>query len=522
VRWVVRVVTCARTWSVALSGVDGALVEVEADLAQGLPMLTVVGLPDTAVTEARDRVRAAVVNSRQTWPAKRITVGLSPATLPKAGSSFDLAIAVAVLAGAGALDPAAVSGLVVLGELGLDGRVRPVVGILPAVLAAVRAGVPRVVVPMACMAEARLVPGAQVTGVSSLTMLVARLRGEQVEDPEPAPRPTPPDPEAALARDLCQVAGQATGRWAVEVAAAGGHHLFLQGPPGCGKTMLAERLPGLLPDLSAAEALEVSAVHSVAGLLPAGSPLVVRPPMRAPHHTTSATALVGGGSTRLRPGACSLAHRGVLFLDEAPEFGRGPLEALRTVLEKGHVDVARTGGSARFPARFSLILAANPCACAVSGAGPLDCSCRPEARRTYLSRISGALLDRVDLQLRLAPVTQADLAAGPSANETTATVAARVASARGLAATRLEGTPWRTNGEVPGPVLQHRWPPARGAQRPSHLLAGNGKLSLRGVDSVLRVAWTLADLDGVARPDQGHVRAALSLRRQATVGEQAA
>ena len=302
----------ARAWAVALVGLDGALVEVEADLAQGLPGLTVTGLPDTALSEARDRVRAAVVNSGEDWPSKRITLGLSPASLPKRGSGFDLALAAAVLAAAGVVPAAALHDRVLLGELGLDGQVRGVRGVLPSVLVARAAGVRRLVVPRANLAEARLLPDVEAVGVATLRELLALLRGEAVPD-HVVPAGLVEDP---LLPDLADVAGQPAGRTAVEVAAAGGHHLFLLGPPGSGKTMLAERLPALLPPLTLDQALEVTAVHSVAGLLPPGHPLVRRAPFQDPHHTSTVAAVVGGGSGIARPGAASLATQGVLFLDE--------------------------------------------------------------------------------------------------------------------------------------------------------------------------------------------------------------
>jgi len=305
----------ARAYAVGLVGLDGHLVEVEADLAQGLPGLTVIGLPDAALAEARDRIRAAIVNSGQDWPQKRITLALSPAALPKRGSGFDVALAAAVLAAHGAVPAEALLGRVLVGELGLDGRVRPVRGVLPAVLTALRAGVEQVVVPLGNLAEARLLPGVSARGVGSLRDLVALLTGQDYDETVP---PVAPDGavSAAPPLDLLDVAGQAEGRTAVEVAAAGGHHLLLLGPPGSGKTMLAERLPGLLPPLRLAEALEVTAVHSVAGSLPPDQPLVSRPPFQDPHHTATVSSIVGGGSGIARPGAASLAHRGVLFLDK--------------------------------------------------------------------------------------------------------------------------------------------------------------------------------------------------------------
>jgi magnesium chelatase family protein len=496
----------ARAFAVALVGLTGSVVEVEVDLAQGLPGLTMVGLPDAAVAEARDRVRAAVVNTGLPWPQRRITVGLSPASLPKKGSSFDLAIAASVLAAEGSSVPAgALLGTVLLGELGLDGAVRPVRGVLPAVLAARDAGFERVVVPAGNLAEAALVEGMTAHGVRTLTDLVALLRGVPYDEPSAGPVGPPP---AGSPLDLADVAGQLEGRTAVEVAAAGGHHLLLLGPPGSGKTMLAERLPGVLPPLSRSEALEVTAVHSVAGALPAGAPLVQRPPFQDPHHTATPASVVGGGSGVARPGAASLAHRGVLFLDEAPEFSRHVLDGLRQPLESGRLALQRVAGTVVYPARFTLVLAANPCPCAQDGDA---CSCTPQVRRTYLSRLSGPLLDRVDLQVVLPRITRAEMLAD-SAAETSAVVAQRVLAARARAAQRYAGTPWRTNAEVPPVVLRRRWPLPRAVTAQADRCLDTGALTARGYDRVLRIAWTLADLAGEDRPCAGDVDQALGLR----------
>ncbi len=510
----------ARTLAVALVGLDGHLVEVEAHLAAGLPAYTLVGLPDAALQEARDRVRAAVLNSGQDWPARRITVGLSPASLPKSGSGFDLAMAVAVLTAAGVVPEDRVRGRVFLGELGLDGRIRPVPGVLPAVLAAARRGHDQVVVPAGNAAEAGLVPGVDVHAACSLAGVVAALRGDVPPDEDPPAVLAQGTAHApvAPALDLADVVGQLTGRRGMEVAAAGGHHVFLVGPPGVGKTMLAERLPGLLPDLDAESALEVTAVHSLAGALPTGGPLVARPPYCGPHHTASVAALVGGGSGLARPGAVSMAHRGVLFLDEAPEFQRNALEALRQPLEAGEVAIARRGGTTRYPARFLLVLAANPCPCGTDGqANAAACSCSPTARRRYLGKLSGPLLDRVDVRLQLRPVSRAELADDARLAEPTARVRARVEAARERAATRLCGTPWRTNGEVPASVLRRRWPVPVTALGELHRRFERGEVTARGVDRVLRVAWTIADLDGAAHPSDDHVQEALEFRMPAAV-----
>lgn len=519
----------ARTCSVALIGVDGVVVEVQADLEPGVAAFTLVGLPDKALSEARDRVRAAVVNSGESWPQKKLTVGLSPASVPKSGSGFDLAVACAVLAAAERLEPAAIADLLIIGELGLDGRVRPVRGVLPAVLAAADAGYRHVVVAEPTAAEAELVPGVSVLGVRSLRQLIAVLTGEPVPDEISGPVVGQPDPLVAglmlpgvgvrdvssgyaIKPDLADVAGQFEARRALEIAAAGGHHLYLKGPPGAGKTMLAERLPALLPPLTPAEALEVTAVHSVAGLLPAGRPLIDTPPYCAPHHSTTMPAIVGGGSGLPRPGAVSLAHRGVLFLDEAPEFPVRVLDALRQPLESGQVTIARAAGSMRLPARFLLCLAANPCPCGRHTQRGEGCECTPAMVHRYQARLSGPLLDRVDLQVQVAAVSRAELMARDSTAESTAAVAARVLAARDRAAARLADTPWRTNAEVPGHELRTRWQLALGALADAERDLERGLLTARGLDRVLRVAWTIADLAGRDRPARTEVRTALALR----------
>ncbi|MFE7357377.1 YifB family Mg chelatase-like AAA ATPase [Streptomyces sp. NPDC057543] len=524
----------ARACSVALVGVEGVVVEVQADLEAGVAAFTLVGLPDKSLVESRDRVRAAVVNSGAEWPQKKLTVGLSPASVPKGGSGFDLAVACAVLGAAERIDPESIADVVMIGELGLDGRVRPVRGVLPAVLAAAEAGYRQVVVPEQTAGEAALVPGVSVLGVRSLRQLIAVLCDEPVPDERQAHDEGRPDTMLAglmvpgagigtgLARgaaqgdgnppDLADVAGQLRPRKALEVAAAGGHHLLLSGPPGAGKTMLAERLPAILPVLTRKESLEVTAVHSVAGILPPGEPLVTRAPYCAPHHSATMQSLVGGGNGLPRPGAVSLAHRGILFLDEAPEFSMRVLDALRQPLESGHVVVARSAGVVRLPARFLMVLAANPCPCgrhSLSGAG---CECAPSAVRRYQSRLSGPLLDRVDLRVVVDPVRRADLMERDARGESTAIVAARVREARARAAERLAGTAWTTNSEVPGHELRTRLVAAPGALMEAERDMERGMLTARGLDRVLRVAWTVADLRGADRPEASDIAVALELR----------
>ncbi|MGW5266723.1 YifB family Mg chelatase-like AAA ATPase [Microbispora sp. NPDC004025] len=510
----------ARTHCVGLVGVTGRLVEVEADVGPGVAGTHFIGLLDTAISEARGRVRSALINSRFAWPDARVTVSLSPATLPKRGSLFDLAIAIAVLGAAGAVPAQRIAAPMFLGELGLDGRVRPVRGVLPAALAAAEAGVRTVVVPALNAAEADLVPDLTVVPVATLGELVGWLRAgdlhrlpvvaeaaslsrdaEHIAHAEGTPGP-----------DLCDVAGQPMGRKALEVCAAGGHNLWMLGPPGSGKTMLAERLPTLLPPLDQEKALEVSAIHSVAGTLPAGRPLLTRPPFMAPHHSATMAAVVGGGSGGVvRPGAVSLAHRGVLFLDEAPEFATTVLDSLRQPLESGTVTIARAVGAVTFPARFTLVLAANPCPCGLQGTVGHPCRCTPVGRRRYLDRLSGPLLDRVDVKMKIGRATRAELLADRHFVETSATVAERVRLARERAARRLSGTPWRTNAEVSSSALHRdlRLPDA--AMAPLHRGLDVGTLSARGLDRVLRVSWTLADLAGKDRPGQTETSAALAL-----------
>lgn len=504
----------ARTNGVALVGLTPHVVDVEADISPGLPGFWLIGLPDAALGESRHRVRAAASNSGLPITSRKLTVSLSPAALPKHGSGFDLAIALTALAAAGDVPGDSVAAVAHIGELGLDGRLRPTPGVLPAVIGAARAGIDRVMVPVANADEARLVPGVEVISVASLRD-AAIAHGAQLEavDVEPWASVAMPDVADETHPDLAEVVGNDEAREALVIAAAGGHHVFLLGPPGAGKTMLAERLPGLLPDLDTEASLEATSVRSLSGVPVAG--LVTRPPFEAPHHTATAAAIVGGGSGQIRPGAAVRAAHGVLFLDEAPEFPSSVLDVLRQPLESGEIRIHRANATATFPGRFQLIMAANPCPCGQYGVADAECTCAPSAIRRYLGRISGPLLDRVDIRLTVRRVTAAQLSlAEETSRATTAEARACVLRARGAAAARLAGTPWTTNGEVPGPWLREhgaRFP--RGTTAVLDRALERGAITMRGYDRSLRLAWTIADVEGADRPTAEHVGRALLLRR---------
>ncbi|WP_119698448.1 YifB family Mg chelatase-like AAA ATPase [Microbacterium halotolerans] len=497
----------ARTWAVALTGLRGEMVEIEADVTSHTPEFRIIGLADKTLGEASRRVVNASENSGLELPPRRITVNLSPASLPKHGSAFDLGIAVASLAVAGVIPRAPIARTVHLGELGLDGRLRPITGVLPAVRASAERGFERVVVPRANEAEARLVPGIEVVSAVSLPE-VAHGYGADVTVPEHrAVRRVTTPAAPAEAGDLCDVVGQVEAVEALTVAAAGGHHLLLSGPPGAGKTMLARRLPGILPPLDDEAALEVAALRSLSG--EAVEELNRTPPFEAPHHTATLAALVGGGSRMSKPGVISRASRGVLMIDEAGEVRAGVLDALRQPLEHGRIDIHRSGFTASYPARFQLVLATNPCPCGEHGIRGGSCVCSPNAVRTYQRRLSGPLLDRIDIALRVERVT----AASGVGDVTSDQARERVVAARERARRRLRGTPWLHNAEVPGAWLRNEGPRIpREATGALDRALSHGSITLRAYDRILRLAWTLSDLAGIEVPTAREIGRALYLK----------
>lgn len=509
--------------SLALRGAVGHVIDVQVDVSPGVPATSLVGRADKSLSEARDRVRMAINNDCGRWPAtKRVTILLAPADLPKTGTHYDVAVAVAVLAADKdhkGLPPDLLEGWGFIGELSVSGALRPVPGVLPMVIAAAAHGLTRVFVPEPQAAEAALVPGMTVFGVRSLAQVTAVLRGADVPEAPPvvAASASPLTTWSGDGRlddvDLADIDGLEDVRYAVEVAAAGGHPLMLIGPRGTGKTSIAERIPTILPDLTVEQSLEVTALHSVTGTLPEGAGLLRRPPWFAPHHSASAASILGGGTGKVRPGQVSLAHHGVLFLDEFPHFRSDVIEAMRQPLESGEVTIARGEDSATYPARSLVVLAANPCPCGnfhgLSGSG---CECSDVQRLHYKRKLSGPILDRVDIWMEVRPQGSRGGGSWGSRPESSADVRARVAEARQRQARRYRDCAWLLNSSCPGTLLHDRWPLEPEAQRLVDLELSAGALTRRGVTRVQRLAWTVADCRGVERPGPAEAEIALALR----------
>ncbi len=485
-----------------VSGVSGHLVRVEVDHSPGLPTVGLVGLPDASVIESKHRAKTAIVNSGLNWPKGRVTISLSPAELRKHGAGLDLAIAMGILGATGQIAIEHIANTLFVGELGLDGSLRSVPGALPSVIAAAQAGITSVVVPPGNLAQCRSVPTACAVACSDLNHVISYLRGEG----EPLVLGTTAEPNIKELVDLSDVLGQEEARWALEVAAVGRHNMSMIGSPGVGKTLLAQRISGILPLLSEEEALQATAIHAVAGTLICNQP-IIHPPFEAPHHSASMAALVGSvHGHRVTPGALTRAHHGVLFLDEAPEFSRNALEALRQPLESGYIALCRSSWTGLLPARFQLLLAANPCPCGNALTDtPKVCECTSMALRKYTIQVSGPLRDRIDVNVLIPNVRST------TSGESSATVRERVIAARQVASKRFADFPWTTNSEIsPASLRADFCPEPAGNDLLNTYVRRSG--GLRGSHRALRVAWSLADLAGHRRPTKDDVALALHLR----------
>ena len=495
--------------SAAMLGIDGYVVRVEADSAPGTPAFAIIGLPDRSLGESRERVRAAIVNSGFAFPAGKVLINLAPADIRKIGPGFELPVALALLAIDEQVDRLALQEFVALGELALDGTLRPVRGILPMVVGARNAGLRKLLVPRANAREAALVDGLELYAIDALLDAVAVLQGHgaKFKHAGGAP-PFRPEPEAL--GDFRDVRGQLAAKRALEIAAAGGHNVILVGPPGCGKTMLARRLPSILPAMSAEEALDVTKIHSVAGLLGDDAGIVTARPFRAPHHTISQIALAGGGAVP-RPGEISLAQHGVLFLDELPEFSRNALETMRQPLEDGVVTIGRAAATLTYPARFTLAASMNPCPCGFRGSRANDCRCDDATVAKYVAKLSGPLLDRIDLHVEIARVPFEEML-GRAPGERSSSIRARVEAARALQRARYAGTSVHTNGAVPARDVQRFCALGTDATALLRNAAAKGHLSARALDRIARVARTIADLAASPGIEAAHVAEAIGYR----------
>ena len=497
---------------ISLIGLNGSVIDVEADIGIGLPGFTLLGLPDAALSESRDRVRAALINSGETWPNKRVTISLSPAWLPKRGSGFDLAIAAALLAASDAAPIDRLNNVIILGELTLEGKIKGILGILPALMAAKKAGFEKAIVPSVNAQEAGLVSGLEILAMSTLIECALWIRTGETLTHSFAENYVEKNGSEEL--DLSEVGGQLQARKALEISAIGGHHLLMIGPPGAGKTMLAARLPSILPPLDREGALEVTALHSLAGKVSHDSPLITQPPFVAPHHSATRAALVGGGGVNIKPGACSLAHNGVLFLDEAPEMSSGVLDALRQPLESGSITISRSGASANFPSRFTLVLAANPCPCGRFTGTGRNCSCTPQSVRRYLNKLSGPLLDRIDLQVEVGATGRAGLS---QIGESSEVVRARVMNARSIAAIRFSNYYWKSNSLIPAKYLRTEFAPESAGVVFLNRALDRELITARAFHRIIRVGWSIADLHQHPIPTLSDIEEATKLHERSFV-----
>jgi magnesium chelatase family protein len=506
------------TLSVGLMGLKAFIIQIQAFISPGLPYFTVIGLPDTSLSEARERVKSACQASGFSWPQTRVTVNMSPASLPKRGSSHDLAIAASVLCAAGVIAHNCLEDTIVLGEVNLDGSVLPIHGLLPIMLHAEEHGIRKMIIPHRNLEESTMIEGMDVVGVRHVGELIELMGGDctytipdvQVTDDSLTEQSESGDSVAC--GDMSEVLGQDYAKWALQVAAAGGHNLIMTGPPGAGKTMLASRLPGIMSPLSESERLEVASIRSLCGTLPQYGISDV-PPFEAPHHTATTAALVGGGSGLAAPGSITRAHRGILFLDEAPEFTARALQTLREPLESGYIALSRSKGSTYYPASFQLIMASNPCPCGYHFGTAERCICRQKDRTRYFSRLSGPILDRIDIQLAVPPVSRIFARSEPL-GQSSAVIRSQVIQAREAAKDRFRAYGWSCNAQASGTWLHANTSLA--AMELVNRSLSNQQLTLRGADRAMRLAWTLADLDGRTSPTKQDVHQGIELRTRMT------